>query len=77
MIPLRDANPVRGIPIVNRLLLAVNLVAWIYVVYLTRQPGATGAWPVDLRGDGDVGVETEVAGGDHGERHGGYVDPQG
>ena len=40
MIPLRDANPVRGAPIVNRLLLAVNLAVWIYIVYLTRQPGA-------------------------------------
>ncbi len=44
MIPLRDANPVRSTPIVNRLLLAVNLVAWIYVVYLTRQPGALEAF---------------------------------
>ena len=43
MIPLLDANPVRGIPIVNRLLLAVNLAAWIYVVYLTRQGGALDA----------------------------------
>ena len=44
MIPLRDTSPVRGIPIVNRLLLAVNLAAWIYVVYLTRQPGALDAF---------------------------------
>ncbi len=44
MIPLRDANPVRGVPIVNRLLLALNLAAWIYVVYLTRQPGALEAF---------------------------------
>ena len=44
MIPLRDANPVRSLPIVNRLLLAVNLVAWAYVVYLTRQPGALEAF---------------------------------
>ena len=44
MIPLRDRNPVRSIPIVNRLLLAVNLAAWIYVVYLTRQPGALDAF---------------------------------
>ncbi len=44
MIPLRDANPVRSTPIVNRVLLAVNLVAWIYVVYLTRQPGALEAF---------------------------------
>jgi membrane associated rhomboid family serine protease len=44
LIPLRDANPVRSTPIVNRVLLAVNLVAWIYVVYLTRQPGALEAF---------------------------------
>jgi membrane associated rhomboid family serine protease len=44
LIPLRDRSPVRGIPIVNRLLLAVNLAAWIYVVYLTRQPGALDAF---------------------------------
>jgi membrane associated rhomboid family serine protease len=44
LIPLRDANPVRSVPIVNRLLLAVNLAAWIYVVYLTRQPGALEAF---------------------------------
>jgi len=44
LIPLRDANPVRSAPIVNRLLLAVNLVVWIYIVYLTRQPGAMEAF---------------------------------
>jgi len=44
LIPLRDLSPVRSIPIVNRLLLAVNLAAWIYVVYLTRQPGALDAF---------------------------------
>ena len=44
MIPLRDSSPVRGLPIVNRLLLAVNLAAWIYVLYLTRQPGALEAF---------------------------------
>jgi len=44
LIPLRDANPVRGTPIVNRLLLAANLVVWIYIVYLTRQPGALEAF---------------------------------
>jgi membrane associated rhomboid family serine protease len=44
LIPLRDANPVRSTPIVNRLLLAVNLVVWIYIVYLTRQPGALEAF---------------------------------
>jgi rhomboid family protein len=44
LIPLRDANPVRGLPIVNRLLLAVNLAVWIYIVYLSRQPGALEAF---------------------------------
>jgi membrane associated rhomboid family serine protease len=44
LIPLRDHSPVRSAPIVNRLLLAVNLSAWIYVVYLTRQPGALEAF---------------------------------
>jgi len=44
LIPLRDANPVRSTPIVNRLLLAVNLAVWIYIVYLTRQPGALEAF---------------------------------
>jgi membrane associated rhomboid family serine protease len=44
LIPLRDANPVRGLPIVNRLLLAVNVAVWIYVVYLARQPGAIEAF---------------------------------
>ena len=31
-------------PIVNRLLLALNLIVWIYIVYLTRQPGALEAF---------------------------------
>ena len=31
-------------PIVNRLLLAVNLLVWVYIVYLTRQPGALEAF---------------------------------
>jgi membrane associated rhomboid family serine protease len=40
LIPLRDHSPVRSFPIVNRLLLALNLAAWIYVLYLARQPAA-------------------------------------
>jgi membrane associated rhomboid family serine protease len=44
LIPLRDHSPVRSMPIVNRLLLAVNLAVWIYIVYLTRQPGALEAF---------------------------------
>jgi membrane associated rhomboid family serine protease len=31
-------------PIVNRLLLALNLIVWLYIVYLTRQPGALEAF---------------------------------
>jgi membrane associated rhomboid family serine protease len=33
----------RSIPVVNRLLLAANTLAWLYVVYLSRQPGALEA----------------------------------
>jgi len=44
VIPLRDATPTTGTPIVNRLLLAVNIIAWLYVVYLSRQPGALEAF---------------------------------
>jgi membrane associated rhomboid family serine protease len=83
LIPLRDANPVRGIPIVNRLLLAVNLVAWIYVVYLTRQPGALEAffdrysfdWLEFTRriSTGDLGFATFVPVVSHMFLHGGWL----
>ena len=83
MIPLRDANPVRGIPIVNRLLLAVNLVAWIYVVYLTRQPGALEAffdryafdWLEFTRriAAGDLGLDTFAPLVTHMFLHGGWL----
>ena len=83
MIPLRDANPVRGLPIVNRLLLAVNLVAWIYVVYLTRQPGALDAffdrysfdWLEFTRriASGDFGVDTIAPLFTHMFLHGGWL----
>jgi len=83
LIPLRDANPVRGIPIVNRLLLAVNLAAWIYVVYLTRQPGALDAffdrysfdWLEFTRriASGDVGVDTFLPLITHMFLHGGWL----
>jgi membrane associated rhomboid family serine protease len=83
LIPLRDANPVRGAPIVNRLLLAINLVAWIYVVYLTRQPGALEAffdrysfdW-VEFTGRiaaGDLGLDTFVPLISHMFLHGGWL----
>ena len=83
MIPLRDANPVRGLPIVNRLLLAVNLAAWIYVVYLTRQPGALDAffdrysfdWLEFTRRitSGDFGVDTIAPLFTHMFLHGGWL----
>jgi membrane associated rhomboid family serine protease len=83
LIPLRDANPVRGIPIVNRLLLAVNLAAWIYVVYLTRQPGALDAffdrysfdWLEFTRriASGDIGVDTFLPLITHMFLHGGWL----
>ena len=83
MIPLRDANPVRSTPIVNRLLLAVNLVAWIYVVYLTRQPGALESFFDRYSFDwltftgriasGDLGVTTFVPLVSHMFLHGGWL----
>lgn len=83
MIPLRDANPVRSIPIVNRLLLAVNLAAWVYVVYLTRQPGALDAffdrysfdWLEFTRrlASGDIGVDTFLPLLTHMFLHGGWL----
>jgi len=83
LIPLRDANPVRSTPIVNRLLLAANLAAWIYVVYLTRQPGALEAffdrysfdWLEFTRriATGDVGFATFVPLVSHMFLHGGWL----
>jgi membrane associated rhomboid family serine protease len=44
VIPLRDQNPTLKTPIVNRLLLAANILVWIYVLTLVRQPGAIAAF---------------------------------
>ena len=44
MIPLHDANPTRRVPIVTRILLAVNIVLWLYVLSLSRTPGAAEAF---------------------------------
>ncbi|HYR92957.1 MAG TPA: rhomboid family intramembrane serine protease [Methylomirabilota bacterium] len=44
MIPLHDANPSRGVPVVTRLLLFANIALWIYALYLSRQPGAMEAF---------------------------------
>ena len=83
MIPLRDHGPVRSTPIVNRLLLAVNLVAWIYVVYLARQPGALETFfdrysfnwlEFTLRiASGDLGLDTFVPLVSHMFLHGGWL----
>jgi membrane associated rhomboid family serine protease len=83
LIPLRDANPVRSLPIVNRLLLAVNLAIWIYIVYLTRQPGALDAffdrysfdWLEFTRriASGDLGFDTFVPIVSHMFLHGGWL----
>jgi len=44
MIPFSDAEPAKGPTPVNRLLLFVNVVVWIYILYLQRTPGALGAF---------------------------------
>jgi membrane associated rhomboid family serine protease len=44
VIPLRDLNPTARTPIVNRVLLAANILVWIYVLSLVRQPGAVAAF---------------------------------
>ncbi len=44
MIPLHDTTPTARAPIANRLLLAANVVLWLYVVYLSRQPAALEAF---------------------------------
>ena len=44
MIPLRDQNPTKKTPIVNRLLIVANILVWIYVLTLVRQPGAAAVF---------------------------------
>jgi membrane associated rhomboid family serine protease len=44
VIPLHDANPTHRVPIVTRLLLVVNIVLWLYVLSLSRTPGAAEAF---------------------------------
>ena len=44
MIPLRDQNPTKKTPIVTRLLIVANILVWIYVLTLVRQPGAIAAF---------------------------------
>ena len=44
MIPLRDQNPISKTPIVNRLLIVANILVWLYVLSLMRQPSAVTAF---------------------------------
>jgi membrane associated rhomboid family serine protease len=44
VIPLRDQNPPSKTPIVNRVLLAANILVWIYVLSISRQPGEIAAF---------------------------------
>ena len=44
MIPLHDVNPTARAPVVNRLLIATNVLLWLYVVTLQRTPGALEAF---------------------------------
>jgi len=44
VIPLHDANPTRGVPVVTRLLLFANIVLWLYALNLSRTPGAMEAF---------------------------------
>ncbi len=83
MIPLHDSNPVRGVPIVTRLLLAANILLWLYVLYLSRTPGAAEAFYARYAFDwskfnasftsGSSGVETFVPLLTHMFVHGGWL----
>jgi membrane associated rhomboid family serine protease len=44
VIPLRDQNPTSKRPIVNRLLIVANILVWVYVLTLTRQPSEVAAF---------------------------------
>jgi membrane associated rhomboid family serine protease len=61
VIPLQDRTPARGYPIVTRLLLGVNVALWIYVLYLSRTPGALEifyrSWSFD---PGSLNIETPL-----------------
>ena len=44
MIPFSDVNPTRSPAPVNRLLLFVNILVWVYILNLQRTPGALDAF---------------------------------
>ena len=83
MIPLHDANPTRGVPVVTRLLLFVNIALWIYAIYLSRTPGAMEAfydhyafdWTtfVNQLSSGNASVATFVPLITHQFLHGGWL----
>ena len=44
MIPLHDANTPRRTPVATRLLLAINVLVWLYILSLSRHPAALAAF---------------------------------
>jgi membrane associated rhomboid family serine protease len=83
VIPLHDANPSRGVPVVTRLLLFVNIGLWIYALYLSRQPGAMEAFYDQYAFDwttftaalarGDASISTFIPLITHQFLHGGWL----
>jgi membrane associated rhomboid family serine protease len=83
VIPLRDQNPTKKTPIVNRLLIVANILVWIYVLTLVRQPGAAAAfydqysfdWTdfVSQISQGHIGLATFVPLFSHMFVHGGWL----
>ena len=83
MIPLRDENPTKKTPIVNRLLIVANILVWIYVLTLVRSSGAVSAfydqysfdWAqfVSQIAQGQIGVATFLPLFSHMFVHGGWL----
>jgi membrane associated rhomboid family serine protease len=83
VIPLHDSEPTRRLAIVTRLLLGANILLWLYVLYLSRTPGAAEAfynayafdWSSFSRAitGGNVGVQTFVPIVTHMFLHGGWL----
>jgi membrane associated rhomboid family serine protease len=83
VIPLRDQNPTAKTPIVNRLLIAANILVWIYTLSLLRDPQAAAAfydrYSFDWRefatqiAHGNVAVATFVPLFTHMFLHGGWL----
>ena len=83
MIPLSDSNPPGRTPIVNRVLLLVNLVVWLYTFSLSRDPQALEAfyaryafdWTAFTAaiGSGDLRIEVVLPLLTHMFLHGGWL----